>query len=153
MFHTPAHKQAAPEKSPAQVFPAGSIVGPSEFDASDAPTTPRTLAEVAAIAEEIDAGINYAGDWVSQQANAFKRLLELIRSAVEAPVPSVAAAPAPLVSGPERACSTCAHWHTPQNAAPCHVCLPRAKDLPRWTPKPARLAEVDIPWAAVVVEN
>jgi hypothetical protein len=35
----------------------------------------------------------------------------------------------------ERACSTCLHYPKPAHAHPCHVCLPRATTLPRWTPK------------------
>ena len=153
MFHTPVHKQA---QFGAQVFPAGSIVGPSEFDTSDAPKAPRTLAEVAAIAEEIDGGIRLGEEIFTDTCHAYDRLLKVIRSAVEAPVPSVAAAlataQAPATPTPIRFCVDCLHYEKASNVYPCSTCLPQAGLLPNWSPR-QRKAEVDLPWAAVTVEN
>lgn len=127
MFHTPAHKQPNPcQIIPGDLPPLGSIEGDTEFDATDA-KVPTTIAELAAIAEEIDADNSLTRSGHA----AYDRLLAVIRAANAAPVKKLVAVERARASL-ERSCVTCQHWHTPGNKQPCVNCLPKAADLPSW---------------------
>lgn len=82
-------------------------------------TTPRTLAEVAAIMEAHES--QRAGGASGPVGSDYAWLRDLIRAAVKAPLPLA-----------ERACATCKNYRLPTDRPPCGDCLRDPVNLKSW---------------------